>query len=300
MTARRASLVCGSCLLLIAGASLADAQPAAKDSAAPPAAAPVQGAPVTTASGPGDSAETDKTGRSKWWPSAPAAQPAKLDPPRETDELGRSKWWPSPPSQDSSDPRPTPPQREEEKAASSPAAPLLPFQKGILFMPYLGLSIPLAESDAYSVGHAFGALIGIHMTPRFSFNAEINVDYMSPGPQATETQTDFALTPLFQSASPRHLCVFGAKLGMFKLSRSVGEGSYDSSDEGYSATGFVWGVTFGGFVPVGPMALGGLARLTVRHLSSNCDTEGIICHENENRGISPALTTFSLSVAALF
>lgn len=228
-----------------------------------------------------------------WWPAAPANTSRPAPPTTERDELGRSKWWPASPA----------PGRIT-LADTAPEPPLLPFQRGILFLPYLGLSYPVgSHSDSYATGHNFGAMIGIHLTRGFSLTTEINVDYMSPGPLATETQTDFTLGPLFQSSGARHFWVLGVKLGAFKIIRSVSGEASNGADEGesYSNSGFVWGVTFGGFVPVGPVALGGLARITARYLSGNCDkdTDRTICNEGRD-GISPALTTLNLSVAALF
>jgi hypothetical protein len=217
--------------------------------------------------------------------------------------LGRNLWWPAS-SDDSS--RPATAQKSAGQATNQ-SEPLPSFQRGILFLPYLGLSLPLGvNSGSYAVGHNFGALIGIHLTPGFSISTEINVDYMSPGPLATETQTDYALGPLLQSGNARHVWVLGMKLGAFNIKRSVGGTATNRYSEttgtSYSNSGFVWGVTFGGFVPVGPVALGGLVRITARFLSSNCE-EGIdetICNEGERKGISPSLTTFNLSAAALF
>jgi hypothetical protein len=271
MTVRIASLVC--CLGLVAGARAAGAQPTSEATSAPATTQPA--------------------------PSTPAA--VRSDDATEKDELGRSTWWPAPPA--------NAPQsaslQGSGKDGASPAASLLPFERGVLFLPYLGLSIPLGDkSESYTVGHNFGALIGIHLVPEFSFNAEINVDYMSPGPLATETQIDFALCPLLQARRAGHLWVLGLKLGRYSLTRSdAGEGSYAPSETtSYSTSGFVWGLILGGFVPVGPLALGGLTRLTFRNPSSNCpeNSNDTLCNEGDRNGVNPAFATFNFSVAALF
>lgn len=301
MTARFASLVC--CFGLMASARAADAQ-TAKGSDPPVAATPApaasvpaaaKSASVPAAAKSDDEPEKDELGRSKWWPAA-SANTSRPAPTTERDELGRSKWWPAAPAP-----------RDIRQTEPAPEPPLLPFQRGILFVPYLGLSLPVgSNSGRYTTGHNFGAMIGIHLTRGFSLSTDINVDYMSPGPLATETQTDFTLGPLFQSSGARHFWVLGVKLGAFNITRSVGGAATnryrETSETSYSNSGFVWGVTFGGFVPVGPVALGGLARITARYLSSNCDedSENTICHDGGSTGISPALTTINLSAAALF
>jgi hypothetical protein len=273
MATRIASLVC--CFGLIMVVRKADAQTPSNGSAAPTAATPGPTPPPPAVVESGHSTETDGLGRSLWWPAAP-------DSPSQ-----------SPSSQGNANQGMT---RSEQ---------LLPFQQGLLFLPYVGLSIPLGDdSGSYTVGHSFGALVGAHLGPVFSLNAEINVDYMNPGPLATETQTDFALSPLLQSRGPRHFLVLGMKLGIYSFTRSVsGMESYSSrSTTSYSTTGTVWGLTFGGFVPVGPMAFGCLSRLTFRNHSSNCGerSSGTLCNDDNTAGISPAFSTFNFLAAALF
>jgi hypothetical protein len=179
---------------------------------------------------------------------------------------------------------------------------LRPFQQGVLFLPYAGISIPFGSgSESYSVGHNLGAFLGLHITPGFSLNTEINVDFMSPGGLARESQMDLTLSPLIHSRGPRGIFVFGAKLGFYNLSRVGSSDTYGRSDN-YSTTGFVWGMTFGGFTPVGPMALGALVRFNFRTSPGNCDgdREGKVCNEGTGDGISPVLNTFDFSAAALF
>lgn len=247
-------------LVLIAGGPVARAQTTSKEPGTPTSAA---------AAVPSALASTQ-----------PSNQP-------EADPAGRSLLWP----------------RDQGGTNSArPQGDLLPFERGVLFLPYLGAVLPLG-SDGYTAGQGFGAMIGVHVTPGFSLNSEINFEFMNPGPLATETQVDYALGALLQGMMGRRLLVLGFKAGAFNLTRSVAQlERVASSETSYSATGFVWGVTMGGFIPVGPAALGCLARLTVRHLSSNCgeDGNGKICHEGEKNGISPALTTFNFSAAALF
>lgn len=294
MTVRIASLVC--CLGWIVGVQTANAQtaPTGPDT---PTATPPGPAPSVPEAKEADT-EKDELGRSKWWPSAPRVRDAgQASSSTEKDQQGRSKWWPAAPDNASRS-------ASAQGSAGTRSEPLLPFERGVLFLPYLGLSLPLgSNSDSYAVGHNFGALIGVHVSQGFSLNVEINVDYMNPGPLATETQTDFALCPLIQSRRARHVVVFGAKLGRFSITRSLGgTGSYSSSETSYSASGFVWGAILGSFVPVGPVALGGLTQITVRNLSSNCDEDAkeTLCNEGGRYGVSPALTTLTLSAAALF
>jgi hypothetical protein len=292
MTVRIASLVC--CFGVIAGVQTANAQTAPAGPDTPTVALPGP-APSVPDAKEADETEKDELGRGKWWPAAPRVRDAGVaSGSTDRDQLGRSKWWPAPPDSRSA---------SAQASAETRTEPLLPFERGVLFLPYLGLSLPLgSNSDSYATGHNFGALIGIHASQIFSLNMEINVDYMSPGPLATETQTDFALCPLIQSRRARHVLVFGAKFGRFSVTRSVGEVSSYRSSDSYSASGFVWGAILGGFVPVGPVTLGGLAQLTFRNLSSNCDenVKETLCNEGERYGVSPALTTLTLSAAALF
>lgn len=168
-------------------------------------------------------------------------------------------------------------------------------------MPYAGISIPVgSNSDSYSVGHNLGFLLGAHVTQGFSLGLEVNVDYMNPGPLASETQTDFCLAPLFFSRDPRRLWVIGFKLGVSSLTRTTSD-DYGRAD-GYSGTGFVWGGSVGGFVPVGPVAVGFLTRLTLRSMPKSCEEggEGTICHDGGRNGISPALSTLDFVSAVLF
>jgi hypothetical protein len=230
-------------------------------------------------------------------PAAPASStsaPSGTGNPGETDALGRSRWWPSASASSNTGGDFEPPSQKPEA--------LRPFQQGVLFLPYAGISVPLGTgTGSYSLGHNLGVFLGLHLTPRFSLNAEVSVDFMGPGGLARESQTDVTLSPLLHSRGPRGNFVFGAKLGVFSFSRVGSTDTYGRSAN-YSTTGFVWGLTFGGFVPVGPMAFGVLARFTFRHAPGNCDgdREGTVCNEGAGDGISPVFKTFDLSAAALF
>jgi hypothetical protein len=159
-----------------------------------------------------------------------------------------------------------------------------------------------------------GGLAGWHLTPRFSINGELTLDFMDGDMDSSmlkphEYYLDFVLSPLFHFRS--HQIVVGPKLGWFTNHRS-----YSDSDsaallewwsehgtragytgpilEAHSGQGLLFGINAGGFIPLGRLAIGLLASANFRHFTT------VECGPYGCAGDYGLVMIMSLSVAALF
>jgi hypothetical protein len=161
----------------------------------------------------------------------------------------------------------------------------------------VGINVPMGDrSSDYSAGHSAGVLLGVHTGFPISFNGEFNVEFLNP----SETMTDYMFSPLVHLGSPRREIVFGPKVGAYRYSLRKENGS--SEPDHYTASGFAIGFNFGAFVPLGPMAIGGLVSYTLRDSSEVCSKSS---YSSENTCTDyghdfPPGATFDLSIALLF
>jgi len=231
----------------------------------------------------------------------PAARPPTPSPPPDDQAADdRSRWWPSRGKVVGAQPVSS----DIPSASARDPSNLLPYERGILFIPHAGISLPWgSNTDPYTAGHGLGAILGFHVVPTLSLNGELNVEFMNPGFGASESYVDWTFSPLLQSRGPRQHFIFGMKIGAFSFTRSYGASAYESSST-FSTTGLVWGFNMAGFVPAGPIAIGCLISITMRHLSNNCGSAysgtDTLCNGSTGPAISPASRTFDLSLAAIF
>jgi hypothetical protein len=178
----------------------------------------------------------------------------------------------------------------------APASSEPPYRMGFLFMPYIGVHVPVGKaSDGLSPGLHLGGLIGINLPPFLSLNCELSFDLLNPdgsNSDLTYVMYDFTFSPLFHFSIPQLDFVVGPKFGYFGYYISDSQG--DSSNDVES--GYAYGLNAGVFVPVGSIALGGLFSFVGRHVSSTCDSSGW-CY-NDSHG--PDHKFFSFSGALLF
>jgi hypothetical protein len=98
---------------------------------------------------------------------------------------------------------PTRPAQASSQAAGEPQptsqpAPTPNHRPTILFVPYLGFTLPVGHGWAgYKVSPRFGALLGWHATDRLSVNAECDVDYVRSFPDPS----------LFEDIPRRSFCI---------------------------------------------------------------------------------------------
>jgi hypothetical protein len=161
---------------------------------------------------------------------------------------------------------------------------------GLVFIPNLGLNLPVGTLDrSYSAGLRVGALVGWHLSPRVSINGELTLDLMDADKDSSfvaahEYYLDFALSPLFHFRSGA--IVVGPQLGWFVNSRSQDAGTGrealftggSRSGSGlfgpdaatvavHTGQGLVLGINAGGFVPTRKVAIGLLAGFTFRRFA---------------------------------
>jgi len=250
----------------------------------------------------------------------PSANAAPL-PPSQGKPSEETLWWPKHTPQDS-----TPatnnsapverslwwPQHTEQIVPAPPpedASPLVPkhskvpaYQRGLLFLPHVGINLPWSDNSGdYTNGISAGALFGVHLNSRFSLNGELNVEFMNPNGygRPAEQIVDYTVSPLVHFGSSQRHIVIGMKLGGFSFTRT--EYDADSYAEEFSASGLVWGFNVGGFIPIGPIAVGGLVSLIFRRFSNNCSSlsgaTGFVCNNGDS--IAPASDTLDVSLAML-
>lgn len=154
------------------------------------------------------------------------------------------------------------------------------FRKGVLVLPNFGF-LALGDSDKQRVsrpGYHMGAILGWHLSPRFSVNGEINLSVLrfkadtANGVSDTGFLFDYALAPLCHIGARNLEVILGPKLGRFRY--SLPDARYGDAPLSLS-TGWSYGLNFGMLAPLQNMAIGGLISFTSNHATEICDP---ICH----------------------
>jgi len=189
---------------------------------------------------------------------------------------------PPPPGYYAPQPQPTYRQPAYAPPPAYAPVPVETSRRGFLFMPYLGLNVPVGDtSNILSTGFRLGGLMGGMVGPFLSLNGELTIDFLNPkntssGISVTEVEFDLAFSPLFHLRLPMLEIVVGPKIGIFALSGSMTDNTGYYADTSYNGSGVVWGLNSGAFIPIGRMAIGGLLSYTVRSYSS-CDATSTDC-----------------------
>ena len=152
------------------------------------------------------------------------------------------------------------------------------FRNGALVLPNFGLvSGDSDKAPAAMLGYRMDAILGWHLSPRFSLNGELDLSILrfradtSNGEADTGLLFAYTLSPLFHIGAHNHEFVIGPKLGRFRY--SLPDNSY--GDELSRSTGWSYGLNVGILAPVQTMAIGGLASYTANHATEICDST---CH----------------------
>jgi hypothetical protein len=240
--------------------------------------------------------------------------------------VARAQAEEAPPAADDNLPGPAIPQASTlpVPAPTTPAVPQRPEgspfaglagDHRLVLIPYFGFNLPEASAaKGYAAGFRLGGLAGWSLTPRFSVNGEVTLDFMDGETDASivkphEYYLDLVLSPLFHLRSGR--IVFGPKLGWFTNHRSFSDSDSapyrdciasagsradcaGPSLEAHSGQGILFGLNAGGFAPFGKLAIGLLASASIRHFTTvDCGPTGCV-------GDHGLMTILSLALAALF
>jgi hypothetical protein len=154
-------------------------------------------------------------------------------------------------------PAPAAPPASPVGAAAEPAR-----RRGFLAMPLVGLHGFQGSSRAASYGNGFrmGALLGAHLTPLVSLNAELLADFLNPsgvpgGSSGSGTAYTLALSPLFHAAGRLGEIVVGPKFGYWGNTTQITTGMASTQS---SLGGWVVGMNAGVFVGLHDVASVGL------------------------------------------
>ncbi len=157
--------------------------------------------------------------------------------------------------------------------AYAPPPPVPPYRFGFLWMPYIGVNVPVGDtSNGVSTGLRLGGIFGFNVGPFLSLNGELTIDVLNldagSGQSATGAEVDLAFSPLFHLDLPGLEFVVGPKLGFFGMSASSSRSGYPDST--FSGNGLAYGFNAGFFIPLGRIAIGGLFNFTGRSYSHQC------------------------------
>jgi hypothetical protein len=170
--------------------------------------------------------------------------------------------------------------------ASSQPLPAAPTQvpahrPGILFMPYVGFSLPAGDTWAgFNPSPRLGGLLGWHITERLSLNVEVALDYarLDSGPRTTNDAEcsegsnfwcDF-LHPPRRYVDITFSPLVSFRAGQIRLGPKIGWFTGKSSDSGTTVTfqGLLAGLNAGLFHPYRGVTLAGLLSVNFRHVTS--------------------------------
>jgi hypothetical protein len=205
-------------------------------------------------------------------PGQAYAQAEEL-PPEKAAEWGVALPPPAPPpSGEAAEPPRPPPQ----------AAPARSLLSRILFVPYLGFSIPVGDGWAgMNPSPRFGALFGLQVTERLLAAGEIDIDYARPDVSRGEGQasnTDF-WDGFF--SPPRYYLDFTTsplvsfRAGQVRLGPKIGWFTSRGHDEmAAPGSGLLFGFNFGLFVPYRRVSFGGLFTGSFRVFTSTREPYG--------------------------
>jgi hypothetical protein len=156
----------------------------------------------------------------------------------------------------------------------------------------------------FGVGFVAGALLGARIGEKFSLNGELTIDLVNvknapAGTQATRSELDLAVSPLFHFRTSALEIVVGPKLGLWFGSFGLKSGGSTLDSE--SARGLVGAANAGVFVPVSKgVSLGGMFSFVLKSFSRTCATP---IGQAETCNPSPSLDSekvLGLNVGALF
>jgi hypothetical protein len=154
------------------------------------------------------------------------------------------------------------------------------YRQGALVLPSFGLVAPDQNDKTHGAraGFRMGAILGWHLSPRFSLNGELNLAVLrfkadtafTLGGETDGLLFDYALSPLFHIGSRSLEVVVGPKVGRFRYALD------DNDPQSLSrSTGWSYGVNLGVFAPLQTMAIGGVVSYTSGHATELCDST---CH----------------------
>jgi hypothetical protein len=174
-----------------------------------------------------------------------------------------------------------PQSQAETKPTSRPAFEAGGLTQGLLFLPYWGINSALDAAE-YSVGQRLGLFVGWNVTGNFALNAELALDVLDANSfSVTSKPSDklvaIAASPLGRAYFGRSMWVFGPSLGYFSRDRWTywSDKTYSEVSQ-VSSRGLTVGLTLGAFVPVGRVALGGLANIRIYKTTRTCTTSAYV------------------------
>jgi hypothetical protein len=155
----------------------------------------------------------------------------------------------------------------------------------ILFVPYLGFSLPAGDRWAgYEASPRFGALLGWQATERLSLNGECDVDYVRSNPDPPPPLVDRPRRSFWDGfwAPPRHYIdltlspLVNLRAGQIRLGPKIGWFSSRGFDDWGQATGsgLLVGFNAGLFLPYRGASVGGLLTGTFRVFTSSVEPAG--------------------------
>ena len=196
------------------------------------------------------------------------AQAEELPP-----ELAGTQYVP-PPSQ--------PSQASSQAMATPQPAPPASHQPTILFVPYLGFTLPVGDGWAgYKASSRFGALLGWHATERLSLNGECDVDHVRSAPDRPLPYVDMPRQNFWDGfwSPPRHYIdltfspLISLHAGQIRLGPKMGWFTSKGFDAWGHATGsgLLVGFNAGLFLPYRSVSVGGLLTGSFRAFTSSSE-----------------------------
>jgi hypothetical protein len=178
---------------------------------------------------------------------------------------------------------------------------------GLLVLPYVGINLPVGKgSDNHSIGRRLGLLLGWNANPKVSLNAELSLDVLDGNGYTLTTKPDekylgVAASPLFRIDRRRVVAVFGPTVGYFQYTLWLHE-SYagNPSSSKQTARGVSVGLNVGVFVPLGPVAVGGMFAADLHQATRNCKSSSVVGGEYCDRDTHRDTGTLGLSGAVMF
>jgi hypothetical protein len=179
---------------------------------------------------------------------------------------------------------------------------------GFLAMPYLGIHSFVgdnATADNTGPGMRLGVLLGGSVSPMFSINGELTIDFINSknvqeGVDHNAFDFVLALSPLVHIPAGNLEAVFGPILGLRGASTEDQAGGLTAKSR---ASGLTVGARAGAFVAVTPGAsLGGFVTAEIRTVSKYCSTDpgfAEVC-STDSAVTGPSDKVLGLNVAALF
>ena len=185
---------------------------------------------------------------------------------------------------------PTRPSQASSQAMDAPkpasqAVPTPDHRPTILFLPYLGFTLPVGDGWAgYKASPRFGAMLGWHATDRLSLNGECDVDYVRSylrGPPPYEDTPRGNFWSGFWNP-PRHYIdltlspLVSLRAGQVRLGPKIGWFTSKGSDDWGPATGsgLLFGFNVGLFLPYRSVSVGGLLTGSFRVFTSTNQPSG--------------------------